>query len=184
MRDTLTNLLPPERQRTLSRGYWVRIIVVAMVLATVLTLFAAVLLVPTYVYLREGGEAKKAQLANLESKLSSADEAELSARLTALSSNAGALIALSKGVSISTILRSILAVPRPGITLSGFSYAPAAGKNAATLTVSGSSATREALRNYQLALEDVPLIQSAVLPVSAYASDVDIAFTITATLSP
>lgn len=184
MLEIPTNLLPPERRRAFDRGYWIRLTVVAIVLITILTLFAAVLLAPTYVYLRSNGDAKKAQLVNLESKLSSSDESVLLTRLNTLSLNATTLIALSKRSSVSDIMRSVLAVSRPGITLFGFSYTPVQGKIAATFTISGLSATREALRAYQLALEEIPTVRSASLPVSAYASDVDIAFTITATLIP
>jgi len=52
------------------------------------------------------------------------------------------------------------------------------------LSVSGTAANREALRTYQLALQGAPFTLTAALPVSAYAKDSDIAFTITITLSP
>ncbi|HCR52747.1 TPA: hypothetical protein DIV48_03875 [Candidatus Kaiserbacteria bacterium] len=184
MHNELTNLLPPERERALARNYLLRIGVVAAVLVTVLTLSAGVLLIPTYVLLEASANSKKAQLTSVESTFSSADEAALSARLAVLSSNAAKLIALSNAPSISSIVREMLAIPRPGITLSGFSHVPPTDKDPATLVISGSSATRDALRNYQLALQEASFARSAVLPVSAYAKDANIPFTITVTLSP
>ena len=109
----------------------------------------------------------------------------LSVRLSALKSNVGALAALARAPSASAIARSALAIPRPGIALSGFEYAPrTADARQGTLIVSGIAATRDALRNYQLALERAPFARSASLPVSTYAKDSNIAFAITVTLAP
>ena len=184
MRNELTNLLSPERQRALARNYFLRLGVVFVVFLTLLTLVSAVLLVPTYVYLAESVSAKETRLATIESAFSSASEKDLSTRLAALSSDVAILTALSDAPSVSKIISSVLAISRPGITLSSFTYAPAGGKTTGTLIISGTAMTRDALRNYQLALQGAPFAVSATLPVSAYAEDTDIAFTITVTLAP
>lgn len=184
MNNELTNLLPQERQKKLSRDYLLRAGAAASVLAAILILSSAVLLVPTYVFLNGSANAKKINLARIESVLSSADEASLSERLAALSANAAALAALSNVKSVSATVREVLSIPRPGITLSGLSFAPSKEKGSGTVIVSGTSATRDSLRSYQLALEGAPFALSAVLPVSAYAKDSNIAFTITVTLAP
>lgn len=183
MPDELTNLLPQERQRALLRSYVLRLGVVALVLVTMLLCIAALLLAPTYVYLAKSSAAKETQLAAIEATLSSADEKELSAQLTALSNDATILVALGRAPSASGALRAALALPRPGVTLSGFSYLPAAPKKPSTLTLSGIAATRDALRSYQLALSGAAFAKTADVPVSAYAKDSDIAFTITVTLA-
>lgn len=184
MNNEPTNLLPPKRQRILSIDYILRVGVIIAVLATALTLSSAVLLIPTYVFLSGNVSAKKVNLASIESSLSSADEIALSNRLTALSENAASLSALSNVQSVSATVREILSVPLPGITISGISYTPRTENRPGTVIISGSSATRDSLRGYQLALQDVQFIRSVVLPVSAYAKDSDIAFTITVTLAP
>lgn len=184
MGEQLTNLLPPERQRVLGRAYVLRVLVVAVILATTLICAAGALLVPTYVLLHGSETAKRDQLANVESRSAPAADAALTERITALSDSTAVLLALSKTRSVSEVLRAALAVPRPGITLSGFTFSPSAGKRADTLTLSGSSIKRDALRSYQLALQQASFAQSAVLPVSAYAKDADIPFTITVTLKP
>jgi Tfp pilus assembly protein PilN len=184
MPDELTNLLPNERQQALVRDYRFRLGVVAVLLGVVLIVAAAILLVPTYLYLVNEASDKQARLASMASTLSSADEVALSTRLTALSNEANVLTALSSVSSPSDIMRAVLAVPQPGIALSSFIYTPAVGKKAGTLTISGIAATRDVLRSYQLALSSAPFATSANLPVSAYASNADIAFTITITLAP
>lgn len=184
MPDELTNLLPLERARAISREYHFRLGVVALSFASLLLLSAAILLIPTYVFLVGGANAKEAQLAHIKSALSASDETALSARLTALSNDAKALIALRDKPAVSKLMSAALAVSRPGIVLSSFTYAPPTGKNPATFALSGVAATRDALRNYQLALEGAPIASAASVPVSAYAKDVNIAFTVTLVLAP
>ena len=192
MYSKLMNLLPRERRHALSREYVFRLGVVLVVLITALTLIGAVLLLPTYVLLVESARTKQTHLTSIKSSLSSIDESVLSARLATLTADAKTLLALAKTPSASGILRTLLAVSHPGVTLSYFSYTPTvsmsnkSGKGSttipATLVISGTAATRDALRNYQLALQSAPFISSATLPISTYAKDADIAFTITATL--
>jgi len=190
MHNGRTNLLPSEREQLLAREYRLRLSVVGLSFVTLLTLAAAFLLIPSYVLLSGSGSAKNAHLANIRSALASSDQATLSARLTALSNDAAALLALSNKPSVTKIMSSTLAISRPGITLSNFVYAAAAGKSdtsdasRATLTISGIAATRDVLRGYQLALQSAPSIRAAALPVSAYAKDANIDFTITLTLAP
>ena len=184
MHSELTNLLPPKRQRALARAYLLRLSVIVAVLVSALALIAAVLLLPTYVFLLKSMGTKEAHLKSIESALSSADERELSTRLSALTKNASVLTALAGAPSVSALLRDLLSVPRPGITLSGFSYAPTTGDTSGTFALSGSAATRDALRGYQLALQNAPRVAAASLPVSAYAKDANISFTVTITLAP
>lgn len=184
MDDKLTNLLPLDRQQALFREYFLRLSVVFIALMTALTLVAAMLLLPTYMFLTQSAATKTVRLSNIESVLASSDEKILSAHLTSLSNNATVLLALGKVPSVSAVLRSVLAIPRAGVSLSGFAYTPVSGNVPGSLSISGTAQTREALRSYQLALESAPFAVSADLPVSAYAKDTNIAFTITVTLSP
>ncbi len=184
MNNELTDLLPWERQQALSREYLLRLGVLVAVLITALTVIAGLLLVPTYMFLLQNAAAKQAHLTNIESILSSADEKTLSAHLAALSNDAAVLMALGATPSASAILRAALAVARPGVTLSGLTYIPAVLKNPGTLAITGIATTREALRSYQLVLQSAPFSAGANLPVSVYAKDADIPFTITVILSP
>ena len=195
MKNDFTNLLPTPRRRALRRNYFFRLGVVAVLLVTALTVVAGALLLPTYVFLAQSTRAKEARLASVEAALTEGVEASLSARLSALSRDADALSALGRAPSASAVIRATLAVPRAGITLSSITYAPAlsaapkpgapaAPKTLATLALSGVAATRDALRNYQLALQAAHFARSADLPISAYAKDTNNIFIITVALSP
>jgi len=189
MNEQLTNLLPLERQKALRRNYRLRLLTVGVLLATVLVGATAVLLIPTYVFLAQNEAQKRVALENVEASSSSADVKQLSLRLVVISNNAKVLAALAHTTSVSTLVSSVLAVSRPGITLSGFVYSPAtatkgtAKKTSGTVDVSGTAATRDALHSYQLALQSMPSVAAATLPVSAYAQSSDIPFTITLLLA-
>ncbi len=183
MHNERTNLLPPERQRALSRDYLMRLGVITAILLTVLVFAAILLSIPTYMFLAKSMDTKEKHLAHIESAFSSAEEKALSARLAALSGDAALLIALGKTPSASATIRNALAVAHTGVTLSGFTYTPAAPKVPATLKISGNAATRDVLRGYQIALSSAPFAASADLPVSTYAKDTNISFTIIVTLA-
>lgn len=192
MYSNMTNLLPPERRRLLVRDYRVRLAVVALSFIIVLTCIAAILLLPTYIFLTKKVSTSETRLAGIESTLTSSDEKSLSVRLAALTNNVTALGALGNVPSASAFIRDALAVPHTDISISSIAYVPAmkiqykkpVGSKPGTLTIVGVAATRDALRNYQLALQNAPFAQSVNLPVSAYAQDIDITFTITITLAP
>ncbi|HVB20266.1 MAG TPA: hypothetical protein VNF51_03255 [Candidatus Paceibacterota bacterium] len=183
MYNELTNLLPSKRQSVLTHDYFLRLGVVGVVLLITLTFIAAILLIPAYVFLQQNAGAKAARLASIESTLSSTNETALSVRLTALTEDVATLTALASAPSASAIIRTMLAVPHSGIALSGLTYTPVSGKVPETLALFGVAATRDALRAYQLALQGAPSVLSATLPVSAYANDTNIIFTITVTFS-
>ena len=184
MPNDLTNLLPNERRDALVRSYFLRLAVVAVVAASLLIVASMILLVPTYILLTDSMRTKEDHLAAIEAALVSTNQTALSSRLAALSDDAAALSRLTQNPSVSAIIRSALALSRPGVTLSNISYTPSDGANAGMLAISGIARTREALRNYQLVLQGASFAKAAVLPVSAYAKDSNIAFTITVTLAP
>lgn len=173
------DLLPEERRRSLRRAYLMRIATLAALLATVLIMAAAALLLPTYIYLASALEARTARLASVESALSSADQTALTRRLAMLEADVKEIASLAATEGASGVVREILAVPRQGVVLTGMSYAPSQG----TLVVSGTAATRNDLRAYQLALAATPGFADADLPVASYAKDHDISFAVTVTLA-
>ncbi len=183
MRNNYTNLLPSERRKQVRREYFLRIGVVAIAMAISLVGVAMILLIPTYTFLSNSAYTKKARVAEIQSVISSSDEKTLEARLALLSTNTQALVLLENTPSAIGIVRNILHISRSGVTLSRFSYSPAIGGKAGTITLSGIATTRDVLRQYQLALSRASFIASANLPISAYAKDADISFTINITLA-
>jgi hypothetical protein len=184
MAHTLTNLLPQSRVIALRREYRYRLIVVTVWLSVALIAMAAVLLLPTYVFLTSSIGAKQTKLASVEQTLETARDPAVASRLKALSTSAATLGMLTKVPSPTTIVTKILLIPHPGVILTGFVFTPATDKAATTVVLSGAAQNRNALRAYQQTLQTTPTIVSANLPVSAYARETDIDFAITLTLAP
>ena len=182
MYPELTTLLPSDRERTIRREYFIRLATIAILGAAALTLAAAALLAPSYAFLLTQEKNKTDRLALLESTLVSADEAALSARLAALSADANQLTKLGEHESVMSRIQAVLSVDHSGVAVTNIAYSPTSGK-AGTIAISGTATTRNALRAYQLALAGAAFSAGADLPVSAYAKDADIPFTITVTLA-
>jgi len=177
-----TNLLPASRARIFARDYFVRVGVVALVLATLLVLVASVLRISSYVLLTSNLQSKELSLARSESGTTTDTEA-FSARIASLTSSMSLLTALKNAPSASVAMRELLAIPQEGIAISSIAYTLTAGKPRSVI-LTGTAETRDALRAYHLALQKSSLIRSADLPVSFYAKDSDISFTMNITLAP
>ncbi len=184
MSDEFTNLLPRDRRHELFRAYHMRLIVVAVWFGSALLVAIAVLLLPTYLFLSDAQKTENARLSSIAVALASSDEAVLSKRLAVLSRETSVLGALSDVRMASAVIKDVLALPRPGVKISQFSYTPQSTGKPGTLSVFGTAATRDVLRAYQLALQGAPFARSAALPVSAYAKDANIDFSIVITLAP
>lgn len=179
MTHHLTNLLPLDRQRALRNAYFLRLGTVALSFLAVLVLVSAALLVPSYMYVVGQAQNEREALAVLEAQLSSSEEQEVVRRLTELERDARYLSTVGANVSATRVFESILLEPRAGTTLTGLTFTPPSGKAEGKVTLSGKAATRAALRQYQATLSAMPNVTSAELPISAYAREVDIPFTIT-----
>jgi len=183
MENDLLNLLPSERQLALIREQRLRLGVTTLLIVVALTVSAGVLLLPTYIFLERNIAIKTQELDNVEKSLSLVDESSVSAKLTALSTEAALLIELGNLPVASNAIRASLDVARPGITLTNFSYT-LPEKTPGVLLLSGFATTRDTLRTYQSALQEAAFSLTADLPVSSYAKDTNIPFTITVTLTP
>lgn len=184
MNSELTNLLPDDRARALRRDYFFRLASVTFWMGAILVAVTGILLIPTSVFLNGEIGQRNAKLASLESTLASSDEVALEARLSALNADTAALAALGGVTSPSTVLKDTLAVPRPGIVLTGFSFTATQTGKSGQLLINGTASSRDDLRAYQLALQGASFVKNADLPISAYANDTNIPFIITVTLSP
>jgi hypothetical protein len=182
MDNELTNLLPPLELALFRRRYFMRLIVVGIVLLAFLLLAGAVFLFPVHQFLTGKIKDENELLQRTTGEAQTPEDIAFASRLTALAQNAERIKALAGGFSVTATLRSVLDTPREGVTLSAVSLM-APGKAPGQVTLTGVAKTREALRAYQLAFENEPSVAAANLPVSVYAKDSDIPFTLTLSLT-
>jgi hypothetical protein len=178
MPNRLTNLLPSGHVRSVRRQYFMRLATVGMLMLALLIAMQAILLVPTYLYARTQVAQNTATLA-ASGEGGSVEEQEFQTRSQELARISGDLAGLTQLPSASNAIRSVLAVPHPGVALSGFTFSAPKGEAPARLDVSGIAASRDTLRQYAAALSALPFVTNADLPISAYAKERDISFTIT-----
>lgn len=181
MTADLTNLLPSHRKRFLSRDYLYRLAVVALWLLILLVVIHGLLLVPAYLYAHQQIKGREEQLAALQAAQNAATGDELRARVGALEAKAKQLSVLGTQASASGAVRAVLVAPRTGVRLQGITYAPSTKPAEHKMTLNGVASTRDALQRYIEALDTLPFVEKAELPISAYAKERDIEFTITLT---
>ena len=168
------------------REYFIRLATVAVWLLIILVLVQGVLLIPSYIFQNETVIARTTQLQKLSANVSTAQEQQVQTGLKALQAESSYLLNLQGTPTASTALRAVLAVPRQGISITGFTFGPPSTVTPATsalrtMQITGMAATRENLRTYDAALSALPFVSNADLPISDYAKDNDIPFTITLT---
>lgn len=179
MKDELTNLLPQNRIRSLRQVYFLRLATVATLVLAGVAIVHGVLLLPSYLFVRAQVDEREMRLTALTTALAGAAEQEVSARVASISSDSAYLAKRAAAPKASTAAQAVLAVPREGVRLRGLSFSPR--EDGAQMLLSGVAGSREALRRYEQALADEPYIASVELPISAYAKESNIDFTITLT---
>lgn len=177
MKHELTNLLPESRARSLRQVYFLRLATVAVLVLSGVAIVHGVLLLPSYLFVRAQVAEREMRLEALTTTLAGAAEQEVSARVAAIAADSAYLAKRAAAPKAATALKAVLAVPRDGVRLRGFSFAP--GEGGAQMLVSGVAGSREALRRYEQALGDEPYVEAVELPISAYAKESNIDFTIT-----
>lgn len=175
------NLLPDARKKVLMHLYALRLGVVAAYLISGVLLITAVLMIPAYVYVHQTVQIRSAELAGLGEELAGSEEQQVSARVKSLNESAVYLTQVASRVSASSAIRTITDIPRNNVRITGVSFSAGAPGKPSTMNLTGVAATREALRMYAGSLKALPYISTVDLPISAYAKESNIEFSITLT---
>lgn len=158
-----------------------RLAAVACFLVALLAIVHGILLAPSYLYIKQQINLREDQLAAFAASAGKTEDKEVQGRLAVLETNAKRLIAQNERPTASAALRTVLAAPRTGIRITGFTYGPSANAEMRKMTVKGVAANREVLRSYVQVLDAIPSISTVELPISAYAKERDIEFMLTLT---
>jgi Tfp pilus assembly protein PilN len=185
MSHDVINFLPESSVRAFGRMYQARLASTVAVAVALLVVAHVALLTPTYLYIENEYMTRSAQLAMLAGEHAQEGQEALSARVGALAKNTERLDAFLGKPRVSTFVQALLTVPQTGVSLYALSI-DVPTLDGVTMRVSGTASSREELRAYHLALSTLPFVSSADLPLSVYAKESDIPFSITlvGTLSP
>ncbi len=183
MSSNLINLLPQEYARELRRNYLMRLGVLFILGLAAVVVVNAVLLVPSFLYVKQQIQTDMRSLDQFTHTYATEEEKQVNDELAALAQESSYLATLSNTPTASGTIRSILAVPHPGIVLTQFAFNAPTKSSASTLQIQGVASTREALSAYAAALRAVPFVKDDNLPISAYAQATNLSFTDTLVLS-
>lgn len=175
----LIRLLPDERRRAFQNDYFFRLGTITALVLAVLVVIHGILLAPAYFNLQQSKSLEQSRLDAIAQRLASSGDQEIVGRLSMLGSETEHLAKIGGTPSAAASVRSILTLPRSGISLTGFSFTPPAGKAVGQMRVTGTAVSRDSLRRYQSTLATLPGVSGADLPISSYAKESDIPFTIT-----
>lgn len=177
----LSDLLPVAKKRALRREYFVRLVTVFLGLATLLVIIHGILLAPAYLYAHAQAAREQDELTRIVSSASSEQERAVNAQIASIQSDITYLGRLGTLPMASDAIRAILAVPHRGVRISGFTFTAPTATSPAQMTVTGTASTRDTLRAYVSSLGQLSYVSKADLPISAYAKDSNIPFTVTLT---
>lgn len=181
MSYSLVNVLPEEYRHLLRREYLLRVAIVGVGAATVVLIVNGVLLIPSYLYASREVRAYDVAIKQVTLSGATDEEKQMNAELQTLSQQASVLSGLSSIPTASASIRAILAVSRPNVTIETFNYTAANKGKPGTMQISGTANTRQALQSYDTALQGLSFVSSVDLPISDYAKETNIPFTMTLT---
>lgn len=182
MNTNLTNLLPPSRTRRIRHGYLLRLLTVALLLGAFVVVVHGLLLLPAYLHVSAEVRERTEERARLTANTGTPEERAVQSRIEALRGDISHLSRLGETPTASAVLERVLLVPNDGVGVQGIAYsAPISATSTGRMVLSGTAATRESLRSYVSALEEVPGVGEVELPISAYAKETAIPFSITLT---
>jgi Tfp pilus assembly protein PilN len=180
MSTELINLLPASKRKILRREYFIRVGTLALLLLALTVVLSGVFMVPTYIFLNQQVSSENFELQRL-SKSQTTEEQQEQQESVALQTEAAQLTKDGSAPTASALIQTLLAVPHSGIAIQGFIYTPTTATQKGTMAITGTASTRETLRNYDESLSSLPFVTNADLPISDYASESNIDFTITLT---
>lgn len=176
----LTNLLSHDRKEALARDYLFRVATLEVVAVGILILIHGVLLLPSYLYLSEEVKTRTAHLESLAASLEASEEREVGEQIAFLTEEAKRLLASIQVPRASSVARAVFGIARDGVRITGITISPPE-TGEGQMRVQGIAATRDSLRRYYQALSGLPFVSRADLPLSVYAEERDITFSITIT---
>lgn len=179
----MINLLPESYKVIFSREYRWRVAVVLMVFVDAVIIIGVALLGPVYIEARLDASTAANQARSVEKKNDLhtsliTETATLSATLKALSTTSPTPMLLTD------IMPIISADKTTNISITSIDYTTnSSGANTITLTLTGTATTRNSLAAFISALKGEKRISNVAIPISDYAADTNVPFTITITAS-
>ncbi len=177
------NLLPFEEKKKLRKEYKRRLFVVFLLMLLLAEGIMVVLLVPTFILMRSHEQDLNAQLLEYSVLAAEGEGSSFNVLLKQTTEKLNELSPLRNKARTSEAVIKIVSIKPAGVHLERFTYK--AGKDFVTgdIVIDGKSDTRDALLLFRKALEAEPSFSAIRLPVSNFALEKDIPFSVGLTIS-
>jgi hypothetical protein len=178
-------LLPAEERRALRREYRMRLTILTLLFVSTALVFGIIILFPSYIYSlndEKDGLSHKEALLNSR-KASGADQIEKDLLLN--QATAQKISGEIQKVNFEDILQKVISYRKKGIILISFKFDRAPGTTTVgTLSMRGTSATRDALLGFKQSLQNDKMFADIDLPLSDLAKSKNIEFGIKLNVKP
>jgi len=172
----MSNLLLETEEKHLHREYVTRMLIIYFVLASVLAIIAMVFSLPSYILAESRRGIVEEKLAVLEALISGRQD-KGSLEYVAAAKEKMSLLDLENSKHVSTLIERVIALAQGDVKLLSFSLVRRPDIPP-LLTIGGISPTRDTLVAFRRSLEKESSFSSVELPVSNFAKDKDIEFSI------
>lgn len=176
----MINLIPPDARTRITTEYWARVVTVWLFLLAVAAVLAGAFLLPSYVLVTSQvrsfaveAEAAKASVAHSDG----------TARVLVIAGDQARLLREGEQMRRFTdLMAAVSAAAGAGIDIREYSFSRAAGV-VTPVQVGGVAATRQSLAVFRDALRAEPTFAAVDLPISNFAKDRDIEFSLSLTIA-
>jgi hypothetical protein len=175
------NLIPDSLRATIRSEYRLRLSIVAIVFIVIAEVIFLVFILPSWMvsYYREQDAISDTQKVN-DAESNTAD-APVQPTIKALNIKMGIVDTALEYPKMMPFIDGVLSRKTSSILINQFLYTATTGKTG-TLTIDGVSATRESLVSFQKTLVDSGLFKKIDLPISNFAKNKNIPFTLSTTI--
>lgn len=174
----MINLIPLSAQKKLKQEYWIRVVSLWAILASVACVILAVLAVPVYVLVTMQLSAQATDVEFAASERGALLEAETTLRQAGV--YARLVLNEKKLVTLTEHITRLSQIAGSGIIFTDYKYNQVADGD--QITIQGQASTRSQLATFRDRLEAEPLYVDVVLPISALLRETDLEFSITLTV--
>lgn len=174
------NLLPQMQKDALLREYRSRLVIVALFLFSLALAMASVLLVPSVLLSSQREESATRRLDALRSRTGRGDEKELEKVLRESKTVLALLRHEAPKTLFHELLMSMVSVKTNHVSLGTFTFTPSEGGKFQA-DISGVATDRAGLVSFVKALEQTGFFEAVTAPISDFAKDTHIEFSVHAT---
>ncbi len=176
----MTNLIPPEARTRIVAEYWLRVATILLFLVAVAALAVIAFLLPSYVLVTAQVQSFAAEVEIAKASVAHSDG---TARMLVIAGDQARLLVQAEQTKrFSDIISAVSSKTVEGIEVTEYGFSRA-GDALAPVRIGGTAATRQALAAFRDALLDHAEVTEVNLPISNFAKDRGIQFSLTITIA-